>query len=167
MHREDLLKPAPSTTQFCHYRSRPHTQTSDDEDDIEDAEAAKDLAERLINVIPELFPPHLTEAESSVLFHDDLSMQNTLVDEEGRLTALIDWECVPAVPLWRACQFPQLLEGSTREEKPDATTYARDLDHGYESSAATDAPDNEGINSLYWIYLLEYEQTLLRKLFID
>jgi hypothetical protein len=94
-------------------------------------------------------------------------MQNTLVDEEGRLTALIDWECVPAVPLWRACQFPQLLEGSTLEEKPDATTYARDLDHGYESSAATDAPDNEGINSLYWIHLLEYEQTLLRKLFID
>lgn len=74
-------------------------KTSDDEDDIEEAKDAKDIAERLLKLLPTVFPPNASAAESSVLVHDDLSMQNILVDSDGKITGVIDWECVSALPL--------------------------------------------------------------------
>lgn len=93
---------------------------SDDEDDIEDAEHARDIAQRLQEMLPSIFPQGRT-AESTSLYHDDLSMQNILVDEAGNLTAVIDWECVSALPLWRACQIPALL---ARRARPSRRTAA-------------------------------------------
>lgn len=136
-------------------------ETSDDEDDIEDAEFSIKLAEDLAEQLPKVFPPEAA-SEQNVLFHDDLSMQNIMVDETGKLAAIIDWECVSTVPLWRACQFPQLLEGRTRDTKPERDQYGPDDD---DEEQEPDALDNEGINNLYWEHLLEYEQTELRKLF--
>ena len=92
---------------------------SDDEDDIEDAENAKN-----IDILPSIFPK--SETESTVLYHDDLSMQNILVDEMGKLTAVIDWECVSALSLWRACQIPVLLQGRGLDEEPRRKDYAVD-----------------------------------------
>lgn len=139
--------------------------TTEDEDEIEDAEFAKDLAGRMLEALSTVFPPDDTaEPEPSILFHDDLSMQNVLVDDTGELTAIIDWECVSAVPLWRACQLPQLLEGPSREEEPQK------VDYGPESDTEEQDPeegDNEGITTLYWRHLQEYEKTQLRKLFVD
>jgi Ser/Thr protein kinase RdoA (MazF antagonist) len=140
--------------------------TSDDEDDIEDAEFAKELAEEIAQQLPKIFPRDTDDAQKNIIFHDDLSMQNILVDESGKLTAIIDWECVSAVPLWRACQFPQLLESRTREEEPSRDHYMADSDTE-EQDPETNALDNEGINSLYWEHLLEYEQTQLRDLFMQ
>jgi hypothetical protein len=140
--------------------------TSDDEDDIEDAEFAKELAEELAQELPKVFPPEAVDDSYNILFHDDLSMQNTMVNEEGGLTAIVDWECVSAVPLWCACQIPQLLEGQSREEQPTRDQYmpASDCE---EEEADSDALDNEGVNVIYWEHLMEYEQTQLRKLFIE
>lgn len=138
--------------------------SSCDEDEIEDAEFAHDLAKKLLEILPTVALPNSSAGEPSVLFHDDLSMQNIMVDESGRLTAVIDWECVSAVPLWRACQLPQLLEGRTRDEKPDKEDYAPDSEE--EDEEDDDGLDDEGITDLYWEHLLEYEQTQLRKLFV-
>jgi hypothetical protein len=38
---------------------------------------------------------------------------------------------------------------------------------GEEEGSDDDALDNEGVNELFWEHLLEYEQTQLRKLFMD
>ena len=99
-----------------------------------------------------------------MLFHDDLSMQNTMVDDDGQLTTVIDWECVSAMPLWRACQVPALLDQRAREEKPDKETYAADSDDS--DAKDHEALDNEGMTDLYWEHVLEYEMTQLRKLFL-
>lgn len=88
-------------------------------------------------------------------------MQNFMVDDNGRLTAVIDWDRVSAMPLWRACQLPALFDGRTREEKPNKETYAADSD-----AEDDDGLDNEGNTDLYWEHVLEYEMTQLRKLFL-
>jgi hypothetical protein len=139
--------------------------TSDDEDDIEDAEFAKDLAEELAQELPNVFPPQAEDDNYNILFHDDLSMQNIMVDEQGSLTAIVDWECVSAVPLWRACQIPQLLEGRSRDREPTRDQYMSASDEE-EAETDNDALDNEGVSVLYWEHLMEYEQTQLRKLFL-
>ena len=136
-----------------------------DEDEIEDAEAALDLAKRLLEILPTIFLPS-AGGEPTMLFHDDQSMQNIMVDDDGRLTAVIDWECVSAMPLWKGCQVPALLDQRTREEKPDRETYAAADSDEEEDAKDPDGLDNEGMNGLYWEHLLEYEMTQLRKLFL-
>jgi len=85
----------------------------------------------------------------------------------GKLTAVIDWECVSALSLWRACQIPVLLQGRGRDEEPYWEDYAVDEPGDeVEDEPAPDVLDNEGVNSLYWDHLLEYEQTQLRRLFV-
>ncbi|KAK8133543.1 hypothetical protein PG984_005555 [Apiospora sp. TS-2023a] len=140
---------------------------SDDEDDIEDAEFAGALAEDLLKMLPDIFDPTTTEQQGTILFHDDLSMQNILVNDEGRLTAIIDWECVSAIPLWRACQLPQLLDGRECDECPERSSYGPSSDDENDDDSPPDKFDNEGVSSLYWEHLLEYEQTQLRKLFME
>ncbi|KAF3047801.1 hypothetical protein E8E11_003306 [Didymella keratinophila] len=136
-----------------------------DEYEIEDAEAALDLAKKMLEILPTIFLPNVSASEPTVRFHDDLLMQNIMVDDNGRLTAVIDWECVSAVPLWRACQLPALFDERTREEKPNKETYAADPDEDHAED--DDGLDNEGITDLYWEHLLEYEMTQLRKMFLS
>ena len=81
----------------------------EDDDDAELAEIYKSLATQLLDALPEIFPDN--GAEATVLFHNDLSLRNILVDDECSITAIIDWECVSTLPLWRACQLPELLNG--------------------------------------------------------
>jgi len=141
---------------------------SDDEDDIEDAESAKNLTQRLLELLPWAFPSTGISAEPSVLFHDDMSWQNILVDEVGKITAVIDWECVSALPLWRSCRIPAFLEGRERDEEPRRDQYPMAESEDEENSeTGEDGLDNEGVNNLYWEHLLEYEQTQLRRLFIN
>jgi len=140
-------------------------KTSDDEDDIEEAQDAKENAEKLLKLLPSIFPPDANASEQSVLFHDDLSMQNILVDDDGKITGIIDWECVSALPLWRVCGFPEFLQGRNRNEEPKKDQYAP-ADEEDSGDPREEALDNEGINSLYWEHLLEYELSLLRDLFL-
>ncbi|KKY27672.1 hypothetical protein UCRPC4_g00906 [Phaeomoniella chlamydospora] len=136
---------------------------TDDEDDIEDAETAKQIAQKLLQMLPQIFPPD-ENTESTFLYHDDLSMQNILVDDSGNISAIVDWECVSALPLWRACQIPALLEGRDREQEPRREDYSPDEEN---PSTEEDGLDNEGVNSLYWEHLLEYEKTHLRRIFMS
>ena len=137
--------------------------TSCDEDEIEDAEFAHGLAKKLFEILPTVFLPNVSANEPTVLFHGNLSMQNIMVDEAGKLAMVMDWECVSAVPQWRACQLTSFLEGPMREEKPDRNNYAPDSD---EENEDDDGLDNEGITDLYWEHLLEYERNQLALLFL-
>ncbi|KAF2632825.1 hypothetical protein BU25DRAFT_406137 [Macroventuria anomochaeta] len=138
--------------------------TSCDEDEIEDAEFAHGLAKKLVEILPTVSLPNVSASEPTVLFHDNLLMHNIMVDDEGKLLAIMDWECISAVPLWRACQLPQLFDEWIRREKPEKNNYAPDSD---EEDEDDDGLDNEGISDLYWEHLLEYEMWQLRKLFVE
>ncbi|KFX90998.1 hypothetical protein V490_06148 [Pseudogymnoascus sp. VKM F-3557] len=127
---------------------------SDDEDEIEDAERTLDIVARLKVVVDKIFPAGQVQQgdEESLFFHDDLSNHNVLVGDDGALTGVLDWECVSAVPRWKACFFPSFLEGKPRDVKPGESKYQ--------------VVDGEACD-LYWKHVLEYELTNLRRVFLD
>jgi hypothetical protein len=93
-------------------------------------------------------------------------MQNILVDGDGEITGIIDWECVSTLPLWRA-SAPVFLKGRDRNQEPKRDEYAPDNGEEDAGGLTKEALDNEGVNSLYWEHLLEYELTMLRGLFSE
>ncbi|XXG95155.1 hypothetical protein Hte_001415 [Hypoxylon texense] len=48
--------------------------------------------------------------EPTMLWNDNISLDNILVDKQGVLRGIIDWECVSCLPLYEACQFPAFLQ---------------------------------------------------------
>lgn len=145
--------------------------TAEDEEDKGLAEKALLLAKRLLALLPNIFPSMQVPQERTALWHDDLGLGNILVDEDGDIAAIVDWECVSAMPLWKTMCMPKFLEGRDRDKEPKRENYSDETPAGSVSSAAKDADpdelDNEGIDELYWINLLEYEKTQLRKIYID
>ena len=129
-------------------------KTSNDEDDLEDARGIAEIVRKLRSCLPLVFGsgPEASP-EPSTLLHDDLSRQNILVDEDGNLTAVVDWECVSALPLWKACQLPAFLHGRERNERPVKGNYF--------------VEEDGEVNELYWEHLLEHEQTLLCSTFLE
>ncbi|KAM0450946.1 hypothetical protein ACHAO4_006338 [Trichoderma viride] len=134
---------------------------AEDEEDEEDINFALALTRRLINLLSKIFPTSERLLERTVICHDDLSLSNILVDDEGKVTAIIDWECVSAMPRWLATQIPRFLEGPAREKEPRRQDYA-DEEPGDNKDGEL---NNEGENELYWIHRMEYEQTELRKVY--
>ncbi|KAJ5528562.1 hypothetical protein N7527_001955 [Penicillium freii] len=124
----------------------------DDEDDADDAIRTLEIIGKLKTLLPSFFPPN-GDPEPSVLVHDDLSSQNILVYDNGELAAILDWECISALPLWNACYYPAFLKGPPRRLEPDLGRY--ELEANGEPS------------DLHWEHLWEYEVTLLRDVFID
>ena len=124
-----------------------------DPDDVEDAERSMVIISRLKKHLPNFFPPDFEEKEIFALHHDDISRQNILVDDAGVLQALVDWECVSVLPLWKACQIPHFLVGPDRQAEPNPDQYGRESDGT--------------ITSLFDMHVDEYERTLLRKVFLD
>ncbi|KAL8414515.1 hypothetical protein RB594_005665 [Gaeumannomyces avenae] len=110
------------------------------------------ITARLKSSIRNFFPCWGLDSESSVLLHDDLSQHNILIDQDGSLTSVVDWECVSAVPLWKACAYPSFLEARPRGDAPDQATYQRGADGD--------------LDSLYWDHLREHELTKLRSCFL-
>lgn len=146
--------------------------TAVDEDDKEDADAMLAVTRRLLGLLPKIFPSIQNPAERTALYHHDLGLANILIDEEGKLTAIIDWECVSTMPIWMTTRVPKFLRGKTREEDPKRDTYADETPPASPMSSlkeeiAADGLDNEGKDSLYWMHLMEYDQTQLRKVYHD
>lgn len=146
-----------------------------DEDEKEDADAMLAVARRLLSLLPKIFPSIQNPAERTALYHHDLGLANILIDEEGKLTAIIDWECVSAMPMWMTTRVPKFLRGKMREEEPKRDTYADETPPASPKSSSKgeiaepdpDDLDNEGKDSLYWIHLMEYDQTQLQKVYHD
>ncbi|OCL02706.1 kinase-like protein [Glonium stellatum] len=126
---------------------------SEDEDDIQDSRASEILADRLSKVLPTIFLDDPERAESFALLHHDLSFQNILVDDNGKLVGVVDWECVSTMPLWKVCQQPQFLDIRERNEMPQEEDFSRDK--------------NGEVNELYRIHMMEYELTRLRQFFYE
>lgn len=124
-----------------------------DEDEIEDATRTLQIIDQLNSLLPLMFPTSGDDFEPSVIFHDDLSKHNILVDDVGQLAGALDWECVSALPLWKACYYPSFLEEPPRHSEPDVERYHREA--------------NGEPSDLYFEHLWEYEATLLRGIFID
>jgi aminoglycoside phosphotransferase (APT) family kinase protein len=140
---------------------------AEDEEDEEDAEFALALARRLLDLLPKVFPSLLNPAERSVIWHEDLSLSNILIDDLGNITGIIDWECASAMPLWMATKVPKFLEGPFRDEEPKRQAYADENpeERQVRGVSGDDELYNEGKNELYWIHLLEYENTQLRRIY--
>ncbi|KAL2176134.1 phosphotransferase enzyme family-domain-containing protein [Thermothelomyces heterothallicus CBS 202.75] len=148
--------------------------------DREYAESALRVARKLLRMLHKIFPAVVHPPERTVIWHDDFSLRNILVDNSGNITAVIGWECASAMPRWVASQVPEFLRGAARETEPDRNCYT-DVDKGAAHAAVSDGPgeggddddddddddglDNEGKTELYWIHLMEYEQTQLRKVY--
>ena len=126
---------------------------SDEEADEDDAIRTLEIIGKLKPLIRSFFPPNGDNPEPSIIVHDDLSRSNILVHDNGELAAILDWECVSALPLWNACDYPAFLQGRPRRLEPDLGRYARE--------------ESGEPNDLYWEHLWEYELTLLRDVFID
>ncbi|KAL2757260.1 hypothetical protein ACRALDRAFT_2051251 [Sodiomyces alcalophilus JCM 7366] len=126
---------------------------SDEEDDLEGAERTLAIIERLTPFIDRIFPCCGREGgEPSMVFHDDLSRHNILM-VDGQLGGVVDWECVSALPLWRACDFPSFLKARRRDTHPDPKLYGREADGE--------------LTELYWDHLEEFELTQLRQVFLS
>lgn len=143
-------------------------EKAEDEDDREDAEETLGAARSLLLLLPKVFPEGQEDDVATALYHDDLGLQNILVNEQGEITAVVDWECVSAMPMWMATKMPDFLVGKRREEEPIRDIYADEVPT--ESAEAqnrgdVDDLDNEGKNQLYWIHLMEYETTRLRAVY--
>ncbi|KAF5580067.1 hypothetical protein FPANT_9462 [Fusarium pseudoanthophilum] len=120
--------------------------------EIDDAARTFGIAERLLHLIRCIFPCH-AEAETTVLYHDDLHGNNILVDDAGNITGIVDWECVSIVPLWKACGIPQFLFEQPRWTEPDRRRYRHDA--------------NGEMSELYYKHLHQYETTRLREVFLE
>lgn len=135
-----------------------------DDDDLEEAEFSKVNAEKLMQILPQMFPPDTKGPETTVLLHHDLHLHNIMVTDAGEIASILDWECVQCVPLWHACGIPKFLKTGDREEEPDRTRYS--LDHEPFDENDPDQLDNEGVTLLYWEHLQEYDCTQLRKTYL-
>jgi hypothetical protein len=142
-------------------------EEAEDSEDEEDAEFALTVSHRLISLLPKIFPAIQCPPERSLIWHQDLSLSNILLNEQGEVTAIIHWECVSATPLWMSTQTPKFLDDATRDKEPQRATYGDESETESNPAAGDedDELDNEGKNEPYWIHLMEYETTQLRRLY--
>ncbi|KAK5955090.1 hypothetical protein OHC33_003769 [Knufia fluminis] len=153
-------------------KSEKGSDDDDDDDDESDFLIIMENLRRLEAALPKVFEslPKPTSDESSniltTLAHTDLSPDNILIDPVTcKITGIIDWEDVNALPLGLACQFPLILlpEARPRYEEPDFDEY----------DSATDDEDEEqkerqmGKSYGYGVKLREYQCTQLRPYFLQ
>lgn len=139
---------------------------SEDEDDEENAQETLNLALKLRKAIPLFFPPSdTTMPDKTTLFHHDLSFANILTSDEGQVTAILDWECVIAVPSWKACQLPEFLVGRPRQ-KALTPRAPRIMPMGLsEEKAAEWKKEQAWQDRFYEEWDVEWDQTRLRDVF--
>jgi Ser/Thr protein kinase RdoA (MazF antagonist) len=84
------------------YEQREALEKAEDEDDREDAEDILEATRKLLSVLANVFSDEQLEGGDEIetaLYHDDLNLHNILFNKEGEITAIVDWECVSAMPM--------------------------------------------------------------------
>lgn len=120
----------------------------EDEDDLEHYSDIQAVLSSLRIVVPRLFPDNSSStAEPTILCNRDISTSNILVNPQGDLISIVDWECVATLPPYFAVQLPQFLKGPSRTTPPAFT-----------SDTASEVHKTE---------LELYETTCLRKFFLE
>ncbi|KAI0856829.1 phosphotransferase enzyme family-domain-containing protein [Xylaria cubensis] len=95
-----------------------------------------------------------TRPTATMLYHDCLSLDNILVNDDGILTGVIDWQCIPCLPLHEACQFPAFLQQAhDRFQEPSGRRYLVD--------------DSGPPHPAYSRDCQRYELTELRQLYVE
>lgn len=85
------LSPSPTDPYYCEVDS----MLADDGDDV------LDTADRLVQVLPRVFPTDDSPEDAKLLWHGDMSLMNVLVDSETyKLAGVVDWESASVVPAW-------------------------------------------------------------------
>ena len=116
-----------------HHLEKDDEDDEDDDDDEDSSEEEEDtlqarskLIKRLILLLPK-FIPKIDDSfvERTVLCHPDLSLRNILVDEEGTITAVLDWENSACLATWATCDVPSLLEGKSWHSHLNLKDYIR------------------------------------------
>lgn len=155
--------------QIIHLKKLKEIEHAEDDEDEAVARAGLEASQHLKSILPKIFPPSQTyHAERTAICHDDLSHMNIMVNDQGHITGIIDWECVSAMPSWMVAKTPAFLRGPERDEEPSRDGYADETEEDREMDrqcGVTDDLDNEGKNILYWINLKEYEATQLKKVY--
>ncbi|KAI8957177.1 kinase-like domain-containing protein [Daldinia sp. FL1419] len=95
--------------------------------------------------------------EPTMLWHDDISLDNIFVDENGVLEGIIGWSCVSCIPRYEACQFPAFLHQAFDRPMEPRTPYR----------VTRRQPQSDEEINRYRMELKQYKLTLLRQLFID
>lgn len=126
--------------------------SQDEEYDKEDAERTLQLANILNALLPHVLESN-QDSEPSIISHGDLNRQNILVSSSGELKAVVDWEFVQPVPLWKACDYAKLLIGPPRLSKPSPTADPED---------DTEDPCAHDVDEMWW-----YEATIYRGIFLE
>lgn len=136
---------------------------SDDEPNPHTTPSAIKLRiQRLIKLLPTIFPEDKGKVEEFVLHHSDLHENNIFLDHNHDLSGIIDWECVPTVPLWAAAEIPKFLQTPLdRHLCVDVAEYAQ------ETITFDDGTQNEEPCALFYEHLEEYEKTQLRAFFLQ
>ena len=65
------------------------------DDEKESAESTLRVARKLLRVLHKVFPAIVNPPERTVLWHDELSLRNILVDNRGSVTAITGWYRLP------------------------------------------------------------------------
>ncbi|KAI0134889.1 kinase-like domain-containing protein [Daldinia grandis] len=94
--------------------------------------------------------------EPTMLWHDDISLDNILVDENGILMGITGWSCVSCLPLYEACQLPAFLHQAWDRPLEPLTPYSVTRAH---------LDIDEEVRT-YGIKLRQHHLTLLRQIFI-
>ena len=98
---------------------------SSDKDEIKVAKFTLGLITGLLELMPKLFHEEgfKNGPEWCCMHHDDLTGRNILLNRDGVVQGILDWECVSYVPLWKACRIPAFLRSCDRSEKPVQHAY--------------------------------------------
>lgn len=79
-----------------------------DNQERKDAEFGLKVARKLHGLLGKIFPDH-PDLEETFLCHDNVSLKNILVTEEGKFTGLVGWECATTRPRWAVIRVPDFL----------------------------------------------------------
>jgi hypothetical protein len=127
-----------------------------DSDDISEFNGIIKVSSDLLSLVPEFFLD--TDREEFVLYHNDLSTNNILIDPiTHHVTGVVDWECISLQPTWNARQPPQLLHGP----EINAEFYERNF-----GLPISDLPPQRNINSAETETMLSELQDYLEKMLL-
>ena len=130
--------------------------------DISELDGIIQAASELLPLVQK-FIGGTNDNEEFVLYHNDLSINNILIDPiTHRITGVVDWECVSLQPTWKARRPPQLLYGP----EIDAEFYERNFDGPIPNVPPPRVIDQDNGEALMASEMQEYmEQMLLRRVF--
>ncbi|KAH7363226.1 hypothetical protein B0T11DRAFT_92189 [Plectosphaerella cucumerina] len=105
-----------------HLAPSPEDQYSSETDEelAADGEEVLDTVDNLVEAVKKVYTGSDGPEDAKVLWHDDMSSMNVLVDPTTfKLTGIVDWESAAVVPEWETRgRLPHLLQGIPVEEPP-------------------------------------------------